>query len=344
MTLNKNQMFLSDFEYTPDYTQDAFDDAEAFLIKGASEKLFGGTANFGLFGAEGFKREYSYNACHANVASKHTGQEKYSLIASEALFDSSNRNPSHMPYHVNGNSSDPIRRERAAGVVDGFFNWFVYESLFGRFILNRDRDSVKKGFIFSTDLPPAITQTLCIVSRHFYEVLDRAFMKFDELAAAGVPKSVAYVVAFNGYYSYSYSPREANAIYSPLYNHRVFAFPDRLSTLVNFSEGKCLRKNLKQKSHRECPSYFGCGNLFFDAYSDYLQPTHPFTYTLVRTHSELREFIKSLRNDESTTTTVINPFSFKTRAEADPLNVTNDEMFSIILFLNEQGVFKNAVH
>lgn len=342
--MSETMVKLSDFSYEANYSDEEFAKAEAFLD---TCQTFTGTANFGLFGPDKVEAVYKNQACHAALSYPFTDQNRASLIASEALSNSVYRSRDYKPLKLLEDRKTG-RSDRDKGVVDGFFNWFVYESHFSRFILNRDRPSIEKGFIFSTDLPPSITQALAIVSRHFYECLDRSFQKFDEFVSKGVPKSVAYATAFNCYFSYSYMPRDANAIYCPLYQHRLFSFPESLQTLVNFAEGLCTEKSLKMKSFRDKPGLDGCGAMFMSNPYDSISPGRPFTYGLLRVDTELRVFLAELRGGSTVVSEVVNPFKRPSYAEnesrADPLNVTNNEMFEIILFLTKRGDFKNATH
>lgn len=328
---------LSDFTYTPSYTDEEFEKAEEFLSN--LPMLSFGTSNYALIRGEDVFNEIG-QACHAGLGRGcyYTG---CSLIATEALFYSENRRRDYKPTMINDDGTTS-RRDRKENVVDGFWQWFVHESLFGRFILNRDLPSVKRGWIISTDLPPAITQSLAIVGRHFFEVLDRAFITFDDLVSSGVPKSVAYVTAINCYYSYSYVPKKAGAVYTPLYQHRLFSFPSDLRTLQNFSEGLCQEKNLNTPSYRDTPSIRGSADLFGEGGEG---SSRPFTYTLLARDKELKDFLQSLRGDTNSVPTVVNPFKRSLAGDtSDPFNVNNQEMFEIIKFMTSRGDFKNAVH
>ncbi len=335
---------LSEFEYSPVYSVEAFERAEKFLETCSKP---GGTANFALFGDDVPDIIHNAQACHAGLGKKLTDHHKYSLIATEALYDSANRGRDFRPVKsVDQESRETTRGLRDKGVVDGFFNWFVYESFFGRFILNRDRPSVHYGWIYSTDLPPAITQALAIVSRHFYECLDRAFIKFDELAAEGVPKSVAYMTAFNSYYSYSYGIRKDTEAFTGLYAHRMLSFPKEIETLQNFIEGRCNKGLLNTKTYRERPDLYGTAKLFFNDTGGNVYPSTPFTYELLPRDAELRAFLQDLRGvSASSIPQIINPFKRQsTSSTPDPLNVSYLEMFEIIKFLTKRGDFKNANH
>lgn len=332
-------MQLSEFTYTPNYTEEDFKRAEEFLL--ALPEISYGTSNFALV-SEGRPYFSTGQACHAGLASRSNAGS--SLIATEAMFDSRNRRADHKPLVLTSTENTSIvRKDRKEGVVDGFWNWFVHESLFGQFILNRNLPSVKLGWIISTDLPPALTQALAIVGRNFYELLDRAFIAFDDLVSAGVPKSVAYVTAINCYYSYSYMPRKHDGIYTPLYQHRMFSFPSQLGTLQNFAAGVYREDRLKTSSYRVSPSIYGCGELFGG--NDVGSSTRPFTYELLKTDKELKEFLKGLRGDAKVFPTISNPFKRSIPSDTeDPFNVNNQEMFEIIKFMTNRGDFKNAVH
>jgi len=320
---------LSTLEREYSYTQKAFDDAEAFLATNKND--FAGTANYAQF-KEG-REPYIVRggACHAGMVK--TSAAGFDLIATEVYCSTSNRPPSYRHRRINSESRWEFY-ERDPKSIEGFFNWFVYESEFGRFILNRDRESVKNGWIFSTDLPASITQTLCIVGRHFYECLPCAFETFDKLVEDGVPKTVAYVTAFNSYWSYyGQSPRSSDDIFSPLYNHRTFAFPSDISMLQNFNKG-VVDPNYIKGSYRDSPSYYGTSNLF----GEYGSGGLPFTYELLKSDKGLKEFVREIRGDTSSSLKVVNPFT-STKPKDNPLNVTYGEMYKIISFLTKRGDF-----
>jgi len=320
---------LSTLEREYNYTQKAFDDAEAFLATNKTD--FVGTSNYAQF-KEG-REPYIVRggACHAGMAK--TSAAGYDLIATEVYCSTSNRPSSYRHRRINSKSVWEFY-ERDPKSIEGFFNWFVYESEFGRFILNRGRESVKNGWIFSTGLPASITQALCIVGRHFYECLPCAFETFDDLVSQGVPKTVAYVTAFNSYWSYyGQSPRSLDDNFSPLYNHRMFAFPSHISMLQNFNKGVVDPDYIKG-SYCDLPSLNGTSLLF----GVYGAGTTPFTYGLLNSDKELKEFVRGLRGDTSSILKVVNPFA-ATKSKDNPLNVTYGEMYKIILFLTQRGDF-----
>jgi len=320
---------LSTLEREYNYTQKAFDDAEEFLA--TNKTAFTRTANYAQFKKGREPYIVRGGACHAGMAK--TSAAGYDLIATEVYCSTDNRPPSYRHRRINSEGGWEFYK-RDLKSIEGFFNWFVYESEFGRFILNRDRDSVKNGWIFSTDLPASITQALCIVGRHFYECLPCAFETFDKLVEDGVPKTVAYVTAFNSYWSYyGQSPRSSDDNFSPLYGHRMFAFPSDISMLQNFNKGIVDPTYIKG-SYRDSPSYAGTSLLF----GEYGSGERPFTYDLLMSDKGLKEFVREIREDKSSALKVINPFT-STKPKDNPLNVTYGEMLKIVKYLTERGDF-----
>jgi len=321
---------LSTLEREYNYTQKAFDDAEAFLAKNT---LFNGTSNYGQF-KEGVEPYIVRGgACHAGMG--RSSAAGYDLIATEVYYETANRPSSHRHRFINSNGMWEFY-ERDSKVVDGFFNWFVYKSEFGRFILNRDRPSVKQGWIFSTNLPASITQALCIIGRHFYECTSPAFEEFDKMVAAGVPETVAYVTAFNCYFSYYGQLKTLKDLYVPLYGHRMFSCPSDINMLQNFNKGM-VKPNLIVGSYRGYPSVKGTSELFGESG---VSNTVPFTFSMLTTDKELKEFVREIRGDTSTVNPINNPFKSLARGKDEPRNVTYEEMFKIVLFLTQRGDFK----
>lgn len=86
-----------------------------------------------------------------------------------------------------------------------FLSWFLYDSPYGEFILNRDNFEFcsTNGFIVSGTIPHALLQNIAIISRHFYEIHKDSFVRFNEMTLEkGVDPTIAYAFLFNSYYSY----------------------------------------------------------------------------------------------------------------------------------------------
>ncbi len=135
------------------------------------------TANYCVFTKD---NEYAYldKGCHAGIGFPvHTDVE---CVATEICF------------------RDNDWSEPSSDVVIRFLTWLVQKSFFSPFILNGDDLTFCReyGIIISSDIPSALLQNICIISRHFYECPHRVFEHFNELSSLYGPE-VAYSVAFN---------------------------------------------------------------------------------------------------------------------------------------------------
>lgn len=324
---------IPDLSYEYKYEQSDFDKAEAFLAGGG----FSSTANYAMFG-EGKSTLYYKQACHAKVGLSHALRGFIpALIATEVFYEEGRRLDA-LRHLDNGSRWKHYKRE--AGETDEFFNWFVYESIFGRFILNRDRPSVKHGWIVSTDLPPALLQSIMIASRHFYEIPPWGFQKFNELVGEGVPKSVAFAVVINSYWTYYGYRRDDDKPYQALGSHRIFHCPSDIKDLMNFIKGVG-RGALLQESYRSVATTAGTNSLFFSgSCSDF----NGFGRPMLATDKEVKEFIRELRGEVSKEVKIVNPFASTSYGEKDASYLSNNEMFELTKFLSKRGDFHDAIH
>jgi hypothetical protein len=103
--------------------------------------------------------------------------------------------------------------------------------------------------------------------------------------------------------------------------------------LQNFNKG-VVDPNYIKGSYRDSPSYAGTSLLF----GGYGAGATPFTYELLKSDKGLKEFVRELRGDASSSLKVVNPFT-STKPKDNPLNVTYGEMLKIVKYLTERGDF-----
>lgn len=84
-------------------------------------------------------------------------------------------------------------------LITPFVKWFVQESNYSRFILNRDNldEVLRLGIFVSADMPGPLLQNIMIMTRHVVEVSAFSFQKFNELTERGIIPALAYSMCFN---------------------------------------------------------------------------------------------------------------------------------------------------
>jgi hypothetical protein len=112
-----------------------------------------------------------------------------------------------------------------------FLSWFLYDSPYGEFILNREDFDfcLDYGFVISGSLPQPLLMNICIISRHFHEVPVASFKAFNELTEKGLDPTICYSMLMNRYYV------DNTDIWQSYGGHRVAPayHPDVLKNIYN---------------------------------------------------------------------------------------------------------------
>lgn len=336
-------MQINDFTYTPLHSEENMAAAKKWLVEAISAKAFQSTANFAFINADSKVVSYYGEACHNSMGYSGTPQKTSVLVATEVYLHQENR-AANWKYCRYDNDYRHIRYDKSAELMVPFFEWAVYESVYGRFILNRDdRESVETGFIVSSAVPASIMQSIMILSRHFYELCPESFEAFNRLRSMGVPGSVAYVVSFNTAYGSNtdYGPIGMGKPVTGKWGHRLFAIPATTKELHNFITGNAIGLNQSDRAYCARPSTHGTSTLFCNSN---LGGQSPFTKQLILNDVPFAEMLRKYRGG-NTSTSIINPFvrhDGRTPSQAD---VTYEELYNVIIpYLYERGDFKHAIH
>ena len=179
-----------------EHSPEEIERAKAALKK--EHQYFSSTANW-LTSEDGFVNYEPYRgrACHAALP-RHDDRCFKNLIATENGWARA---------HISG-----------ASFISPFLSWFLYDSPYGEFILNRDDFDFcfNYGFILSGSLPQPLLMNICIISRHFYELDQKTFTTFNSLTSKGFDPTLCYSMLFNSYGSYT-----PTAAYMPYGGHRA---------------------------------------------------------------------------------------------------------------------------
>lgn len=336
-------MQINDFSYTPLHSEDNMAAAKEWLVEAISDKAFTSTANFAFINADSKVLSYCGEACHNSMGCSGTYQKTSVLVATEAYLHQKNRRDDYK-YCRYDNDYRFIRYDKSAELMMPFFEWVVYESVYGRFILNRDdRESVETGFIVSSAVPASIMQSIMILSRHFYEVCPESFEAFNRLRSMGVPGSVAYVVSFNTAYGSNtdHGPIDIKKPVTGKWGHRLFAIPATTKELHNFITGNAIGLDQTDRAYCDHPSTHGTSTLFCNRNTGG-QP--PFTKQLIMNDAPFAEMLRKYRGG-NTGTSIINPFVRHDGRTPAPTDVTYEELYNVIIpYLYERGDFKDAIH
>jgi len=336
-------MQINDYTYTPTHTDSQLERAKKWLIDNTEKsKPFSMTANFAFVADETY--DYITQACHAAIG---YGRNKTPLIVTEAYLHPENRHSTKSYRRYNSDAAWKPYEGKTAELMQPFFDWVVYESVFGRFILNRDdKDSVERGFVVSTALPSGILQSIMILSRHFYEVCPESFEVFNRLRAVGIPGSVAYPVAFNVAFGCNtdYGVKPLTAVVVPKYNHRVMPLFKNMEDFTNFITGNAT--GLKQTSplYTDLSSTDGTSSLF---HTCNVGGQGSFASDLLLKDTAFKNMLKEHRGDSNKITAIVNPFARRLYGQPSPspTDVTYGELFDVIIpYLFARGDFNDAIH
>lgn len=154
------------------------------------------------------------------------------------------------------------RTKSSMEVFKPFLNWFLNDSPFSFLILNRDDPDfcLDHGFLLSIDAPRQYVHGACIITRHFREIPEKVFEKFNELTELqGIDPLIAYSVCFNSTYSSRSPNKSLRDLFRDHTSHRLgrmFWINDFVN-VVNGNPCKSIRISYKQD-----PSIKGCSVLW----------------------------------------------------------------------------------
>lgn len=318
----------SDIPFEPVYSESVFQTAKDWLVN--TKSRFVNTSNFAIISSDGTVTPFLNMICHRLI--KDNSVDNRCLVATEIGLD---------------RRKEPMLAE----IAYPFLRWFLYESYLSRFILNRDDfDFVKKfGFIVSADMPACMLQNIMIISRHFYEVHSRSFLKFNELTEKGIDPRLAFISCFSSGFGTTESYNDGSAVIS--YNgHRSSPLFD-LRSFRNFMNDKvgtgCPAPLFSKTSHyRNSRDYTGGLKIFFDrdncpAYFD--TTFKHFVYDLMEQNTEFRDVLSAHRKKVNSGDLYRppNPFQKTTLLTTPPEShqVSYTEFFDFVIpFVQEKGI------
>lgn len=303
---------------------------------------FSRSCNFAQIREDGTVTSHIGRECHANIQYT-TGVGDIACVATDIAID---RREAWFNSFVGTRNGGLDTKEDAKkwvvdwARVDAYLKWFLYESYFSPFIVNKnDIEFVKKyGIIVTADIPAALLQNIMISSRYFIEASPYSFDMFNDLTAKGVLPDMAYVVAFHtGMSCYNMMNSEPDKQYvTSLSSHRstpllsVAGMRNMLNDNLNSSvlgEDKNYRKY----------TYYNGGSQFFGS-GDFIKE-------LLTTHLSLREELSEFRRQRNAGAAYVapNPFSSPSPkvAEGNPLRYTYTEMFECLVpFINSNNLLE----
>lgn len=198
-------------------------------------------------------RFYTNKACHASLPYMQESEYK-SVIAFDNGWKRNARPPS--------GQFEGLSEEKRKNLSLPFLSWFLYVSPYGEFILNRDDFEYCRdyGFIVSGEIPHAVLMNIAIISRHFYEIAQDCFIRFNKMTLEqGIDPTIAYSSLFCTYYSH-YAEDYLKRKYIVYSGHRVTnAYsPPVLINLFNgvYGDLASSKKMYKQKT------LYNAGTLF----------------------------------------------------------------------------------
>lgn len=232
--------------------------AKKALVDNYSE--FRSTANFIGVGLDDQKvsvRTSQY--CHAQMSS--IGKSCRVVLATE---NATSRRVSHYKSDAwLGSKYGKFTKE----LVRPFLKWFLYQSPYGFFILNRDdfEHCENYGFVLAGDVATTLVQSACIVSRHFQEVTPRAFEEFNKLVDRGIDGFVAYQICFNSVLSvFEKDCLLDKHVFGGYGSHRV-SYPVVPEQMLNYYRGKV--QNPYGETYQDSPTVSGSSRLFISEYT-----------------------------------------------------------------------------
>lgn len=295
------------------------------------------SCNFAQFKADGTFKSHLDRPCHANIQYLPGGFTDIVCVATDIAID---RRSDWYEVFVGNRSGDQDVTEQAKewsdGMtwerVDAYLKYFLYESYFSPFIINKDDiDFVKKyGIIVTADIPAALLQNIMISSRYFIECSPESFDMFNDLTAKGAHPDIAYVVSFSTTIS-SYTIRTGN---QKIANTKVTSqFAHRSTPLLSLQgmknmlndELSCDSTLTEEKNYRNYQYYDG-GSQFFGPGN--------FIKELLTSNEDLRNALSEYRKEKDAGEAYVppNPFAWAaTPKVSSPLDFTFPEMFECLV-------------
>ncbi len=299
---------------------------------------FKNSCNFAQFKADGTFKSHLNQQCHANIQYLPGDFTDISCVATDIAID---RRRDWYKFFVDGHSGGMDVTEQAKewgdGMtwerVDAYLKYFLYESYFSPFIINKDDiDFVKKyGIIVTADIPAALLQNIMISARYFIECSPESFDMFNDLTAKGVHPDIAYVVSFSTTIS-SYTIRKSNQDISKTKvacqsNHRSTPLLS-LQGMKNMlkDELSCDYTLEEAKNYRDYHNYSG-GSQFFGSGN--------FIKELLVSNEDLRNALSEYRKGKNASEIYVPPNPFASAspkaANGNPLDFTFPEMFECLV-------------
>lgn len=291
---------------------------------------FSNSCNFAIVTSNGKVTSNLQKPCHATINSTAIGEVE--VVATDIAIDR-RENWFNTFTSVTVDKADAAKKWAMVDweLVEPCLNYFLYESYFSPFILNKDDiEFVKKyGIIVTADIPAALLQNIMISSRYFIECSPYSFKMFNELLNKGVHPDVAYVVAFHtGMSSWTSFRSDPSTTYvTSVGSHRSTPLLSKqgMLNMINDDFGEINSSVLTQdKNYRKYSSYLG-GSQFFGSGN--------FIKELLFVSVELREELSRYRKEKNAreSYTPPNPFQQTERPKGDPSLFTYDEMFECLV-------------
>ena len=313
-------MLIQDVKFEPSFTKKEFEAAKNFLV--AEQEKFGITANFARILKGGGVQNFARNHCHAMIGDQ--CDEEIVLVSTEIS-----------------------QRTHSKSLIKGFLSWFLNDSPFGRFIVNRDdfEFCLNYGLIVSADIPQPILQAIMIISRHPHECSAQAFEKFDELVSKGINSNISFIVCFCSTWSTSV---KVNHIVGSKGAHRSFHILP-LDDLKNFVSGELGQAypdtfyNDKRNHYRHLQSIYGVYKLFApkERGTVWNSNEQSFVFNLFTHDKKFKEVLSNYRKSKvkSEVYKPPNPFEptqYGATRQPSANEVTYEELFEIVVpYVNE---------
>lgn len=209
-------MNINDIKFEPKASEEVIERGKQWLV---SEKPgFSSTAAFAIMGENGKQSCHPSAPCHGAINSP--------INFNPAIVATSNR------WEKNASK---VEEEDA----EFFLNWFLNDSHYGRFILNRDDPEfcLHYGFIVSADIYTPLMQNILIITRHFYEVNSARFTDFRKYVQNGGNPYLAFNAFMCSYWSVRGSTTPLSAVVQSYGGHRAHNL-FTLAGLNNFISGE----------------------------------------------------------------------------------------------------------
>ena len=157
---------------------------------------FGSSCNYLLVSPCGSTKSETKRPCHGSI--QHRAGMKGSTLCVATDTGQDRRQEWHKHFSSQMRLPQDVNWRLDWSVMEPFLKWFLYESYFSPFILNRDDFEFVKsnGIIVSADVPAALLQNIMIASRYFVECSPYSFHMFNALTAKGIDPRIAYTTCF----------------------------------------------------------------------------------------------------------------------------------------------------